>query len=260
MLLALDVGNSAVKGALYDGADPVEVFSIPIEKSSLTTSALVDKLEAGLLSHFDDVSIDQVGMASVVPEAAAAVETVLQGRTDVGITRIHPTMSLPFDLAYETPNTLGADRLAAAAAGWSQFGMTGPPRSVLVVDAGTAVTVEVIHRTGVYQGGTIAAGPALHRRALQNGTAQLPSVPLELPDAPVGRSTQAALQSGIMWGLVDTVDGMTDRLAGALPDTPQIVTTGGWGKLLLHNLDRVDHHEPHLVLDGIRLLTRGANP
>jgi type III pantothenate kinase len=124
---------------------------------------------------------------------------------------------------------------------------------VIVVDAGTAVTCEVVHRDGVYQGGTIAAGPALARQALQSGTAQLPAVPLDLPDDPVGRSTQTALQSGIMWSLVDGVQGMTDRLASTLPDAPQIVVTGGWGDLLARHLD-TSSHAPHLVLHGIRIL------
>jgi type III pantothenate kinase len=164
-------------------------------------------------------------------------------------------MPLPFELAYKTPDTLGTDRLAAAAAGWAQYGrVAAPPQSVIVVDAGTAVTYEVVHRDGIYQGGVISAGPALTRRALTNGTAQLPDVSLALPDDPVGRSTHSALQSGIMWGLVDGVQGMVDRLAGTLPDVPRIILTGGWGSLLADHLDRVDAYAPHLVLEGIRLL------
>ena len=254
MLLTLDVGNSAVKGGLFDGDELIDVFSVPIEAVGTNDPSPERAWRDALASHLSGASIEQVGLASVVPATADAVTAALRGITDAPVLRLRPTLPLPFELAYETPDTLGTDRLAAAAAGWGQYGQsTSPPRSVVVVDAGTAVTCEVVHREGVYQGGTIAAGPALARQALQSGTAQLPAVPLDLPDDPVGRSTQTALQSGIMWSLVDSVQGMTDRLSATLPDDPQVVVTGGWGHLLANHLD-ASHHAPHLVLHGIRLL------
>ncbi|HKL87399.1 MAG TPA: type III pantothenate kinase [Salinibacter sp.] len=255
MLLTLDVGNSAVKGGLYEEDELITVFSIPIEAVETSDQSPERAWREALLSHLSDSPIKKVGLASVVPATADAVANALGSITDAPVLRIRPTLALPFELAYETPDTLGTDRLAAAAAGWVRYGQAiSPPRSVIVVDAGTAVTCEVVHRDGVYQGGTIAAGPALSRHALQSGTAQLPAVPLALPDDPVGRSTQAALQSGIMWSLVDSVHGMTERLAATLPDDPQIVVTGGWGALLANHFDRPTHHAPHLVLYGIHHL------
>lgn len=251
MFLAVDVGNSAVKGGVFDGDTLARVFSVSIP----TTATPETVWTASLHPHLHDVEIEQVGLSSVVPTTDDTVRTALQQHTGASITPIRPDMPLPFALAYETPETLGMDRLAAAAAGWVGHGRDEfPPRSVLVVDAGTAVTCEVIHCDGTYRGGTIAAGPALVQQALQTGTAQLPDVSLTLPDDPVGRSTTAALQSGIMWGLVDAVNGMTDRLAAALPDAPSLVVTGGWSNLLTEHLDPVPVHAPHLVLRGIRVL------
>jgi len=253
MLLALDVGNSAVKGARFEGNEPSSVFAVPVDEVGTDGEATAADWRDALAPFVRDPAVDRVGMAAVVPDTAGAVTDALAAHTDAPVTHVGPHLPLPFRLAYETPETLGADRLAAAAAGWEQFG-TPAPRSVLVVDAGTAVTCEVVHRDGIYQGGTIAAGPALVRRALRTGTAQLPDVPLALPEAPVGRSTQAALQSGIMWGLVDAVRGLTERLAATLPDAPRLVLTGGWSRLLLDHLEHVDAHRPHLVLEGVRFL------
>lgn len=256
MLLALDIGNSAVKGGLFDEADLIRVFSISTGHADTDGTAGRDWASA-LGPRLEDVSVDHIVLSSVVPAAADVVTAALSSTTDASVTRVHPDMSLPFDLAYETPETLGADRLAAAAAGWVQYGASAsPPQSVVVVDAGTAVTGEVVHRDGVYEGGVITAGPALVQQVLRTGTAQLPDVPLNLPDGPVGRSTETALQSGIMWGLVDAVEGMIERLAAALPDRPVVVGTGGWGRLLTNHLECVDHHSPHLVLHGIRILGR----
>ena len=88
------------------------------------------------------------------------------------------------------------------------------------MDAGTAVNYEVVHRDGIYQGGAIGAGPALVQEALRGDTAQLPDVSLSLPEAPVGQSTQTALQSGVVWGLIESVRGMHTRLAQSLPTRP----------------------------------------
>ncbi|MFB6230846.1 MAG: type III pantothenate kinase [Salinibacter sp.] len=254
MLLTLDVGNSAVKGGCFDGNELVRVFSVPDGPANAEESSTAAAWQDTLAPYLPDASIEQVGLASVVPTTAGAVTDALTALTGAPVTRVRPSMPLPFELAYETPDTLGADRLAAAAAGWVHFGRD-EFRSVLVVDAGTAVNYEVIRRDGVYRGGAIGAGPALVRGALRRGTAQLPEVPLTLPDEPGGRSTQTALQSGIMWGLVDSVRGMADRLAQSLPDPPVRVLTGGWSALLADRLDRVDHHAPHLVLRGVQLLT-----
>jgi type III pantothenate kinase len=253
MLLALDIGNSAVKGGLFDSDTLVEVFSVEPSAANAGPAAWAE----ALASPLDGRTVDRVGLVSVVPSLSAAVTDALSTLTEAPVTPIRPDMPLPFDVAYETPETLGTDRLAAAAAGWVQYGRPAA-QSVLVVDTGTAVTYEVVRRDGVYEGGVIGAGPALVRNALQTGTAQLPDVPLTLPSPPVGRSTTAALQSGIMWSLVDSVRGMTDRLAATLPDAPCLVLTGGWSTLLADHLDRVDVHAPHLVLQGARLLTEAA--
>ncbi len=254
MLLALDIGNSAAKGGLFDGPDLTHVFTVSTDANGIDASD-PDAWADTLHSHLHDTSLRRIGLASVVPTATEAITDALRRISDAPIVQVRPTMPLPFTLAYETPDTLGTDRLAAAAAGWVRHGtIASSPQSVVVVDAGTAVTCEVVHRDGIYLGGVIGAGPALVRQALTNGTAQLPDVPLALPNEPVGRSTQSALQSGIMWGLVDSVHGMIDRLAGTLPDSPHVVLTGGWGSLLSDHLDRVDHNAPHLVLEGVRIL------
>lgn len=252
MLLALDIGNSAVKGGLFDGDELTQVFSVSTPTSSSTDSGPM-KWQELLSPHLDGVTVEQIGVVSVVPARTEAVTRALRTLTQAPITSIGPDMQLPFSLTYETPDTLGVDRLAAAAAGWVHFGREDS-RSVLVVDVGTAVNYEVVHREGSYRGGAIGVGPALTRKALSAGTAQLPDVSLTLPDHPVGPSTRTALQSGIMWGLIDSVRGMTTRLAGSLPDTPRLVLTGGWATLLSDHLDRAEH-APHLVLRGVRLLT-----
>ncbi|WP_103019565.1 type III pantothenate kinase [Salinibacter altiplanensis] len=252
MLLTIDVGNSAVKAGLFSDEGLDRVFSVDAPDEASDTAAHWRALLASLLP---DEPVGHIGLVSVVPPHTDAVARALQAlMDDAPTTIIGPEGPLPFVLDYETPDTLGTDRLAAAAAAWEQYGR-GPSRSVIVVDAGTAVNYEVIHRSGTYQGGAIGPGAALMRNALQAGTAQLPEVSLRLPETPLGTSTQTALQSGILWGLVDSMQGMTTRLADRLPDTPRFVLTGGWSDRLTHHLGVEAVHAPHLVLRGARLLT-----
>ena len=253
MLLALDLGNSAVKAGLFEGDTLTWQASFPPPDSSSTEPEDAHWHDA-FAPHLHDLRIDRVGLVSVVPARTDPVTNAVQSLTDAPVTPIHPGMKLPFVLNYNTPDTLGIDRLAAAAAGWVRHGQD-VPQSVLVVDAGTAVNGEVIHRDGRYLGGTIGPGPALSREALRRGTAQLPEIPLTLPDHPVGQSTRTALQSGIVGGLLDSVRGLTDRLAQPLPDSPRLILTGGWSTLLARHLDAEARHAPHLVLRGTRLLT-----
>ena len=250
MLLALDVGNSAVKAGLFSGDELVRVFTVAPPDDDAPAPA---HWRAGLASALADVTVSHVGLVSVVPTRTDAVTRGLRGFVDAPLTIVEPGLALPFALDYDTPDTLGTDRLAAAAAGWARHGRDAS-RSVVVVDAGTAVNYEVVHQNGTYQGGAIGPGPVLMRNALQAGTAQLPDAPLSLPETPVGASTQTALQNGILWGLIDSVQGMTTRLADRLPDTPQVVLTGGWGDLLIERLSIEATHAPHLVLRGVRLL------
>jgi type III pantothenate kinase len=254
MLLALDIGNSAVKAGLFEDGTLTWQASFSSPRPSSTGPDNDAHWRDTFAPHLSDPEIDRVGLASVVPARTGRVVSAVQSLTDALVTRVRPEMELPLILDYDTPDTLGADRLAAAAAGWAHYGRARP-QSVLVVDAGTAVNCEVIHRDGRYLGGTIGPGPALSREALRRGTAQLPEVPLSLPDRPVGRSTQTALQSGIVGGLLDSVRGTTDRLAQSLPDSPRLVLTGGWSTLLTRHLNAEAWHAPHLVLRGTRLLT-----
>lgn len=247
MWLVLDIGNSAVKGGVYEDGRLHHTFRASHETASLATT---------LRAEIQARPIERAGFASVVPRSTAIVASVL-AEADIPATPIEHSMKLPFELAYRTPETLGTDRLAAAAAAWLLYGHGESPevsRAVIALDAGTAFTYEVIDRNGVYQGGTISPGPGLMQRSLNRDTAQLPEVPLSLPDLPIGRSTVEAIQAGIMYGFIEGVRGLLKRIDEMLGTDAFVVVTGGWGTLIKEHVSDVDAFEPHLVLEGVRLL------
>lgn len=246
--LVLDIGNSATKGAVMQDETVDYPFQVP--------TASPEDWEEMLRSTLSEAPpFSRVGVASVVPALARRVPDAVRTWCDASPLMVRPTLRLPFTLAYDTPDTLGADRLALAVGAWDRYGKAAPTaRSVIAIDAGTALTYEVITAEGAYLGGAIAPGPRLTAHALHQGTAQLPDVPLTPPRSPIGRSTEAALQSGILFGFLDGVTGMLDRLRSTLDTPPVIVVTGGWATLLREHVPDIGDADPHLVLRGIQTL------
>lgn len=251
--LALDIGNSSVKALLFDGASdaPKEAVTADI-RDEYTARNLVERVVAGR-------RLDTIGYCSVVPAVEAYFEPLWESDRYPRPHVIGPQTPLPFRVDYETPKSLGADRIAVVAGAWAlredpQFA----ERPMLVIDAGTATTIEVVDREGVYRGGPILAGPRLIRTALSRGTAQLPEVDLEVPVSPIGRSTQEALQSGIMYGYIDAVRGGVRRLLDEVGRDAQVVVTGGWSGLLCEHVSAITLVRPNLVLEGVALLSRAS--
>ena len=255
MDLALDAGNSGLKGAFFEGDRLVHSFRTGYAQDG------ADGWLATLRPHVGGRRVERVGIASVVPAVTAALRDVLPALSGPAPFVVHHALRLPFRLAYRTPETLGTDRLAAAAAAVAGYGRApdGTARAVVALDAGTAVTLEVIDAGGVYRGGVIAAGPDLVRDALAGGTAQLPPVPLDLPPSVIGGTTREALQAGILFTFLEGVRGLLARTEAALGTPPVVVATGGWGPFLAEHLEEVSAVDPHLVLRGVHVLMR-LNP
>jgi len=248
MWLTIDIGNSRTKGGLFAGSELRGVFQIPSD-----TNAPSEDWVRTIRAEIGRKSLSRIGIASVVPVATERAKSVLLRMTGLEPMVISPDLSLPIGLAYQTPKSLGMDRVAAASAAWVKY--KGPEaRPVIVVDAGTAVTYEVIDRTGLYRGGAIAPGPRLLAATLNHGTAQLPDIALHLPGGVIGRDTDEAIKSGVMWGFLDSVAGMLSRIETQLEARPFVVATGGWGSLLKQQLSEIATVDPHLVLFGIRTI------
>ncbi|MFT5143886.1 MAG: type III pantothenate kinase [Rhodothermales bacterium] len=237
--LVIDVGNTLTKVG-----DPGPGNSWKVER--MLSDDLVGYLQGRLAGESPESARVRVGLCSVVPSAAKAVLDVLAGRAPFVVSH---TVRLPFEMAYETPETLGNDRIAAASAAVLTYAVPNQP--VLVVDAGTAVTYEVVDAGRVYRGGAIAPGPTLLHRALHAGTAQLPRTSGPPPNGPVGRSTVDAIRSGIHFGFVDAVAGMIRRLKQEAGEGCLVVATGGWAPKLAALIPDIEIVDPNLVLTGV---------
>lgn len=250
--LAIDIGNSNVKAARYDGKAWGDSVVIPSGED----------LNAGLELLLAEKI--RCGVASVVPERTTVIQKVCPESPFV----VRADGALPFAMAYKTPTTLGADRLAAAAGAWLVYGKPAE-RPVLALTAGTALTLTAVDLQGgqpVLLGGAILPGPKPLERALGQGTAQLPSVEFILrrrsgqdsilPEPPptIGTTTEESIQVGIDASLFDAAAAVIKRASEALSAHPIVIATGGWAHRLSERTGLVDRVDTNLVFEGVRQL------
>lgn len=255
MLLALDVGNTETSVGLFDGADLRRHWR-------LTTLAGHTGDEIGVTLHAllasEGIAAEAVtGMAvsTVVPDLVAAYRGV--GRRLLGTEPLvidHTTVP-GLRIRHLDPATVGPDRLVNAVAVTAGYGSPA-----LVVDLGTATTVDVIGQDGDYLGGLIAPGITTAADALFRAGARLARVEIKAPAHVVGRSTEECMQSGIFYGAVGAVDAMVRRVVkeqGFPADVP-VVATGGLAGSIRDASETITAVDPALTLTGIRLVWETA--
>jgi type III pantothenate kinase len=244
-LLALDAGNTAVGVGVFRGETLARAFRVP---HTAGTDALRDEL-AGLGPWEGAV------LASVVPSRDEGLKALCREVTGHAPLVIDHTSDLGITVATREPAAVGADRLVNGAAAYLLFG--GP---VVVVDAGTAVSVTAVTADGRYVGGAIAPGPAAALEALAGRAERLPGVTLAAPEGPIGDDTAAAMRVGAVIGtagLIDRLAADTVRALKAMGESapePPVCLTGGHAALLAPYLTVPHRREDHLTLTGLRLV------
>jgi type III pantothenate kinase len=153
-------------------------------------------------------------------------------------------------ISYDPPHAVGPDRLCGAVAGFKLMG--GP---LILVDLGTATVFDFVTADGVYQGGLIAPGLLTAVESLHKSAALLPSVELKFPVEIIGTTTEMAIQSGILYGALEMIDGVVERIQRSLLKPAHVIATGGFAHLLQPHSRVIERVEPDLVLHGIRLIT-----
>jgi type III pantothenate kinase len=175
----------------------------------------------------------------------------IKQRVDVFIELNH-MVKVPVQVCYETPETLGKDRLAAVIGAFHE--MQG--KDLLVIDAGTAITYDFISAEGQYPGGNIAPGLEMRSRALHEFTGKLPYfLPDENTEDFPGRNTKNAIQSGVLYGLVHEIDGYVDKLMLKYPNL-SVFLTGGSAEILENRLKYRIFARKNLVLNGLNQILK----
>ena len=161
----------------------------------------------------------------------------------------------PCEIRYSPAADVGADRIVNAVAALEKYGK-GKRVPLIVVDFGTATTFDVISLEGEYVGGVICPGIGISAEALFQRAARLPRVEVRKPSGVVGQTTVNAMQSGLFFGYVEMIDGLVRRIRREIPEGDQaiVIATGGLAEVLSSETRSIQHVDPNLTLDGLRLI------
>jgi type III pantothenate kinase len=236
--LLIDISNSFTKFAF---ASPTHLFRSQRVATHRLSAAL---LRRTLKRH----EVDKLMVSSVVPQKNRAVAAASGSRSVLWLT---PRLKLGVGIDYPAPSTIGADRLANAAAVAVLYGCPA-----IVVDFGTAVTFDIVSEKKKYVGGVIAPGLEAMTNFLYQRTALLPRLTLKEPRSAIGRSTVGAMMSGAVFGYRGLVREIIARIKAqrfAKWDV-RVVATGGYARLIARRLPEIDAVHPDLTLEGLRII------
>lgn len=271
-LIAIDVGNSRVKLGWFpsvtsDCAATAQAGVLPIASPSLlepteTLAGTIEELRQDRVRDWlittEIAANSRVALASVSRSTDGILSELLG---DFSITQL-TSEGAPIELRIDEPAKIGVDRVMAAVAA-NRLRHAGKP--AIVVDIGTAITVDLVAADGALEGGAILPGPGLSARALGEKTDRLPEIRFgdldESPDA-VGRSTEPAMRAGIFWGAVGAIRELVARQRDRLTTAPQVFLTGGAAPAiarLIGGPDLTVRYLPHLTLSGIALAAEASS-
>ena len=243
-LLTVNIGNTHTGVALFEGDDIARDFRL-----SSVRDRTAEEWEV-LFAYFlnSGPAIDAAVFISVVPPIGVQVHAAL---LSLGVDALYlsPRRTGLIEIRVEHPFEVGADRVVN---GYAARELYGAP--VIVVDLGTATTWDVIGPDGAFLGGAIAPGLEVSSRALTESTAKLPKVRIERPPAAIGRNTINAMESGIYYGMVGAIEGLTQRIAAELGVAPSVIATGGLCELVAPDCPSIDRVDPLLVYRGMKLM------
>ena len=245
MLLAIDIGNTCIDIGLLAGDETVCRHKFP-------TAPPADADLQRLLAALATPPIGAV-IGSVVAELGAAYAAACRDFSSGPVLQAGSTWDWGLQIDYDDPARIGVDRLAAASAAYRS---APAGQAVVVVDAGTALTVDAIDTEGTFRGGVIAPGLGLGLNALSANTSFLPQVELAATTPLLGKNTADGLRSGALHGSAALVEGLCTRMAAALDTPVAVFLTGGDAPLLHPHIAAVHTCDPDLVLRGLALAYR----
>lgn len=244
-LLLIDVGNTQTVVGLDDGADT------RVWRLSTQAARTSDEYRLLLRSLLDgEVRVDGAALSSVVPPVTVALRSAIAELAGVKPIVVGPGTRTGMPLRVDNPREVGADRIVNALGAIDRFGAP-----VVMVDFGTATTVDLVGADGEYRGGAIAPGLTIAADALVESTAALRRVDVVAPRQAAGRNTVEAIQSGLVFGYAGLVDGLIARiLAEQGGEGIPIVATGGLAEVVIPHCSHAITLDPHLTLRGLRVV------
>ncbi|MCP3925642.1 MAG: type III pantothenate kinase [Desulfobacterales bacterium] len=253
MLLVIDVGNTNTVMGLFDGDEVLLDFRIRTE--SRITEDEFNILVSGLFKN-ENVKLSDIKntiISSVVPQMMNVLEAFCNkylGHKPHWVD--HESVKQHMPILYDNPLEVGADRIVNSVAAYEKY-----KKSLIIIDFGTATTLDVISEKGEYLGGVIIPGVMISSEALFQRASKLPRVDLLKPPASViGKNTADSIKSGIIHGYASMVDGMVKKISKEGDLSPKILATGGLAPLINDVSETIEKVESSLTLEGLRIISK----
>lgn len=249
MLLAVDVGNTQTHVGMFRGEELVEHWRFATFRGA-TADELATQLTNLLgLRELRLREVDGAIVSSTVPQLAREYEQLSERYLGGALAVVGSGLRTGMPIRTEFPQELGADRLVNAVAAYERY-----HAACVVIDFGTAITYDSVSAEGEYLGGIIAPGVEISLEALSERAAKLPKVDLAPPQELIGRSTQASIRSGVIYGFAGQVDGIVGRLRDELGEHAEAIATGGLADAIVPFCEEVEEVDDLLTLTGLRLI------
>ena len=249
MLLAIDIGNSNMVLGVYRDRELVTHWRLVTqpERTVDEYGVLIGHLASA--RNIGSDAIDAIIVSCVVPPMVGMIDEL--GRKFFGVKPllVGPGLKTGMPILYDSPQDVGADRIANGVAAYDRFGA-----ACVVIDFGTATTFDCVSDKGEYLGGLIAPGLMIAVEALFQRASKLPRVEIVCPSSVIGKSTVHSIQSGIYHGYVGLVDGIVQRIEKENRVKARVVATGGVASLIAHESAVIEDVDEFLTLEGLRLI------
>jgi type III pantothenate kinase len=248
VLLAVDIGNTQTHLGAFEGRELVEHWRFQT-RSGATGDELAERI-AGLfaLCEMSIGDVDAVCVSSVVPPLGAQFERLTDRYLEAECLTIGPGLKTGMPIRIDNPLEVGADRLVNSIAAYERFG-----EACVVVDFGTGINIDAVSAEGEYLGGAIGPGLEISLSALIERAARITRIDLGEPEAAIGRSSRAAIQSGFVFGFAGLIDGLVRRIEEELPE-PRLLATGGLASVVVPFTETIEEVDDMLTLKGLRLI------
>ena len=256
MILTLDIGNTNIKTALFEGMEMVQYWRVSTDRNMSSDEYGILLMNLFAHNHISPEQVDGIMISSVVPQINFTIEHMCRSYFRQEPRIIGPGIKTGINIKYENPRELGSDRIANAVAAYELYG--GP---CITIDFGTATNFGVVSEKGEFLGGAICPGLKLAAEALTENTAKLPTFELEKPDTVIGRNTITNMQAGIVYGYIGQVNYLVERMKRELgAPNAKVIATGGLAVLVAEESNVIDVMDGLLTLKGLCLIyAKNAN-
>lgn len=251
MLLAVDIGNTNIVLGVIKDKDILFECRLSTDRSKTSDEYAMEVHKVLRFHGIAPEDIEDSILSSVVPPVMNAVKNGVYKIIGREPLVVGPGVKTGLKIYMDNPAAVGADRIVAGVGALVKY-----KAPLILLDFGTATTMEVIDRTNTYIGGCIIPGIRTSLDGLISKTAQLPNISLKAPDKFIGTNTESCLRSGILYGTAAMVDGMTDRARQELGEQAVIVATGGLASLIIPLCRNTILLEDNLLLMGLTEIYR----